>query len=161
MEKFNPVLNKYPQIYVTIAGKEDFPRLIEVWEAAVRETHLFLKESDIAIFKTMIREQFLYMVELASVRDSKKQVIGFAGVAQSKLEMLFVDPSMHRHGIGSYLLRHAIRTMGANLVDVNEQNKQAVEFYQHMGAKIIGRSDRDSMNRPFPLLHMRLPDIKK
>ncbi|QDU40899.1 putative N-acetyltransferase YjaB [Maioricimonas rarisocia] len=33
----------------------------------------------------------------------------------------------------------------------------AVGFYRHLGADVIGRSDRDSMGKPFPLLHLRLP----
>ncbi len=40
-------------------------------------------------------------------------------------------------------------------VDVNEQNPQAVGFYEHMGFEVISRSPLDSLGKPFPLLHMQ------
>lgn len=145
---------------ITAVRAEEFPRLVEIWEAAVRQTHHFLSESDIAYFRPLVRDQFLYMVDLAAIRDSGQNVIGFAGVAEGKLEMLFVDPLWHGRGHGWRLLRHAVENMGAYLVDVNEQNPQAVGFYKRVGAEVIGRSEQDSMGKPFPLLHMRLPGGK-
>ena len=41
-------------------------------------------------------------------------------------------------------------------LDVNEQNPQAVGFYEHEGFVVAGRSPVDDAGRPFPLLHMRL-----
>jgi putative acetyltransferase len=43
------------------------------------------------------------------------------------------------------------------MVDVNEQNEQAVGFYRHLGFEVEGRSSVDGLGLPFPLLHMRLP----
>jgi len=40
-------------------------------------------------------------------------------------------------------------------VDVNEQNQQAVGFYRRLGFEVEGRSEVDSMGKPFPLLHLR------
>lgn len=145
-----------PQEIITPVRVEEFPRLVEIWEAAVRQTHHFLTESDIAFFKPLVRDQFLHMVNLAAIRDSNQTVVGFAGVAEGKLEMLFVDPLWHGQGYGWRLLRHTVENMGAYLVDVNEQNPQAVRFYMRVGAEVIGRSEQDSMGKPFPLLHMRL-----
>ncbi|ROS69598.1 acetyltransferase (GNAT) family protein [Vibrio crassostreae] len=54
------------------------------------------------------------------------------------------------------LLQHAIEQLAATKVDVNEQNPQAVGFYQHMGFKIESRSPLDDMGKPFPILHMTL-----
>jgi hypothetical protein len=45
------------------------------------------------------------------------------------------------------------------LVDVNEQNEQALGFYLRMGFEVEGRSELDSTGKPFPLLHMRLIDL--
>jgi putative acetyltransferase len=146
---------------ITAVHAEEFPRLVEIWELAVRQTHHFLSESDIAYFKPLVRDQFLYMVDLVAIRDKLQKVLGFAGVAEGKLEMLFVDPLWHGQGYGARLLRHAVENMKAHLVDVNEQNPQAVGFYQRRGAVVIGRSEQDSMGKPFPLLHMRLPEYKK
>ena len=43
----------------------------------------------------------------------------------------------------------------ATLVDVNEDNKQAIDFYLHIGFIVESRSAVDSAGRPFPLLHLR------
>ena len=45
---------------------------------------------------------------------------------------------------------------GATLVDVNEQNEQAVGFYLKMGFTVTGRSPLDAQGKPYPLLHMAL-----
>ena len=45
-------------------------------------------------------------------------------------------------------------------VDVNEQNEPAVKFYLLMGFAIEGRSDLDGTGKPFPLLHLRLGEVK-
>jgi putative acetyltransferase len=37
---------------------------------------------------------------------------------------------------------------------VNEQNAQAVGFYEHLGFQRTGRSDKDSQGRPYPLIHL-------
>ena len=43
-------------------------------------------------------------------------------------------------------------------VDVNEQNEKALQFYLHLGFQVIGRDETDSMGKPFPILHLQLPE---
>jgi putative acetyltransferase len=54
---------------------EDFPLVVEVWEASVRATHLFLAEADIQFFKPLVREALSHVMELACVRDEKDRLI--------------------------------------------------------------------------------------
>lgn len=135
---------------------DDHPRIVEVWEASVLATHHFLTPADVEFFKPLVRDEFLHAVELACVRDAAGSVVGFVGVANGKVEMLFIDPALRGQGIGRRLLRHAVDVLGATRVDVNEQNEQAVGFYLRMGFATEGRSERDGLGKPFPLLHMRL-----
>jgi putative acetyltransferase len=79
-------------------------------------------------------------------------------VSGHKMEALFVHPSFHRAGIGRRLARHAVLALGATTVDVNEQNAGAVAFYRRIGFEVDGRSEVDSLGKPFPLLHMRTPN---
>lgn len=90
------------------------------------------------------------------MRNDQGQVVGFIGVVESKVEMLFIHPLWRGKGIGYKLLKYAVKTLDATKVDVNEQNEQVVGFYLRMGFAVEGRSDLDSMGKPFPLLHMRL-----
>lgn len=134
----------------------ELPRLVELWEAAVRATHDFLPESDLQVIKPLLREQYFPAVRLTCARDGSGHVLGFLGDADGKVEMLFVDPRWHGHGVGKALLRHAIERQGATRVDVNEQNTRALGFYLRQGFEVVDRSPLDGGGRPFPILHLRL-----
>jgi len=95
-------------------------------------------------------------VELRGVRDYKNKIIGFIGVADQNLEMLFIHPNYRAKGIGKNLLQYSMSKLNVTKVDVNEQNEQAVGFYHHFGFKTIGRSELDSSGKPYPVLHMEL-----
>lgn len=135
----------------------DVPRLVEVWEASVRATHHFLSDADIQFFKPAVRDELVGALELACVRDGDGLLAGFVGVADGKVEALFIHPGLRGRGVGRTLLLHAVRTLGATRVDVNEQNEQGVGFYRRMGFEVEARSPVDTLGKPFPLLHMRLP----
>jgi putative acetyltransferase len=134
----------------------DYPEIVAVWEASVTATHDFLTLEDIAFFKPLILHEYLKAVELSCVKNSIGSIIGFIGIAERKVEMLFIHPEARGKGIGKSLLDDAIREKGVNAVDVNEQNPQAVGFYLHAGFKVVGRSATDGMGKPFPILSMEL-----
>jgi putative acetyltransferase len=134
---------------------EDYPRVVEVWEASVRATHHFVAESDIEIFRPIVREVLAQIPSLFCVRDKKSIVAGYIAVAQQKIEMLFIHPDWRGKGIGRQLVQYAVGHLDAKTLDVNEQNEQAVGFYLRMGFEVIGRSDLDGMGKPYPLLHLR------
>lgn len=130
--------------------------LVEIWEAAVRATHHFLPESDLQVIKPLLRGQYFPAVQLTCARNESGQILGFVGTAEGLVEMLFVDPAYHGQGVGKRLMLYAINELGATRVDVNEQNTQAVGFYQHLGFVVTDRSRLDGGGRPFPILHMKL-----
>ena len=134
---------------------EDYRRVVEVWEASVRATHHFVEDSDIEIFRPLVRGE-LPNIDLACVRDEKGAVAGFIGIAERKIEMLFIHPDWRGQGSGRRLIKYAVEEFGATTLDVNEQNDQALGFYLRMGFEVIGRSELDGMGKPYPLLHMRL-----
>lgn len=90
------------------------------------------------------------------MKNESGSIIGFVGSHESKIEMLFILDDARGQGVGKALLQYAIEHLGATQVDVNEQNPQAVGFYQHMGFKVVSRSPLDDMGKPFPILHMTL-----
>lgn len=137
------------------AFPEDYPEIVEVWEASVRATHHFLNEDHILFFKPLI-PQYLSSVQLYCVRNEQGRIDGFLGVAENSIEMLFLAPTSMGKGIGKKLIAFAIETLKANKVDVNEQNNQAVGFYHHLGFKTSSRSETDGLGLPFPILHMEL-----
>nr|WP_065241972.1 acetyltransferase [Halomonas elongata] len=141
---------------VEIVEKEDRQRLIEIWEASVRATHDFLAEEDIQELKPLILEQYFDAVDLRCARSGDGEILGFCGVHDGNIEMLFISPDARGKGVGAMLADHAIKEQGATKVDVNEQNEQALGFYQHIGFSVTGYSPVDGQGKPYPLLHMAL-----
>ncbi|WP_144210574.1 GNAT family N-acetyltransferase [Shewanella donghaensis] len=133
---------------------EDYSEMLTVWESSVRATHDFITEDDIAFFKPIIMEQAFPAVTLKCVKNESGAIVGFVGVHEAKVEMLFIANASRGLGIGKLLLRYAIEHLGAMKVDVNEQNPLAVGFYLHEGFTVTSRSPLDDMGKPFPILHM-------
>ena len=141
---------------ISVAVKDEYAEIVEVWEASVRATHDFLSEDDIQFLKPLILNEYLSAVELRCIKNDAGNILGFLGVAEGKIEMLFVQADRRGEGIGKLLLNYAVNDMGATKVEVNEQNPLAVGFYEHLGFKVTGRSPVDGTGKPFPLLHMQL-----
>ncbi len=141
---------------IEVVEKTDYRHLIKIWEASVRATHDFLKEEDLLALKPLIFEQYFDAVHLTCARCATDEILGFCGVLDGNIEMLFVSPAARGKGVGAALTRHALATQSVTKVDVNEQNTQALGFYQRMGFTVIGRSPLDGQGKPYPLLHMQL-----
>lgn len=132
--------------------------VLALWEASVRATHRFLAEADIAALKPLLLREYFDLVELWCLRGPTGKILAFMGTAGECLEMLFVHPEHMGRGLGGRLARHAMTRLGVREVDVNEQNPSALGFYQHLGFEVAGRSALDGQGKPFPLLHLRLPE---
>ena len=130
-------------------------RLVGVWEHSVRATHTFLSEAEVAEIKPFV-PQTLAGVETLVVAEKDDEPLGFMGVQDGRLEMLFLDPGARGQGLGRRLLEHGIERLGVRELTVNEQNPQAVGFYEHLGFKTYRRTELDEEGRPYPLLYMRL-----
>ena len=104
----------------------DYPRLMEIWESAVLSTHDFLKEEDFLYYKERLPVYFQYVNKYRGA------------------------------GIGKKLITYAIDNLQVTKVDVNEQNVQAVGFYEYMGFNIYKRSNLDGEGKEYPILHMQL-----
>ncbi|WP_041137936.1 GNAT family N-acetyltransferase [Beduini massiliensis] len=129
-------------------------QLMHIWESSVRATHLFLKEEDILRIAEYVPEALLHVPTLITAKK-EGSIIGFMGIDQNSLEMLFISSKERGQGIGKKLLEYAILHEGVDCLTVNEQNPQAKGFYEHMGFMVERRSECDDQGNPFPLLYMR------
>lgn len=145
-----------PTLTLQTPRYSDYPELVAVWEASVRATHDFLPESYILVLRDHVLRKYLDAVMLVCCKDRQRHILGFAGVANGRVDMLFVAPEYRGQGVGQRLLRHAVAELNAERLDVNEQNPQALGFYLHEGFEVVGRSATDGLGQPYPLLHMRL-----
>ncbi|MFY0601454.1 MAG: GNAT family N-acetyltransferase [Cyclobacteriaceae bacterium] len=144
------------ELHITPVSKGEYQSIVDLWEASVRATHDFLPESDIVYFKPLILNEYLDAVDLRCARDDSNQIIGFLGTAENKIEMLFIHPDSFGSGVGKLLLKYGIKELGATKVDVNEDNPNAVGFYNHMGFEVVSRSELDPLGKPYPILSMEL-----
>lgn len=141
-------------VQIRQANKADYLQIMAVWESAVKATHDFLKPEDFEFYKKIIPD-FFSQVDLYVLR-SGEHIFAFMGVAKDNLEMLFVTNEIRGQGYGKLLLKYAIDNFHITKVDVNEQNQQAIGFYEKFGFKVVGRSEKDSMGKDYPILHMSL-----
>lgn len=128
--------------------------LLELWRASVEATHDFLTPAEIDRIAGYVPQALREVPCLVVAHDDRDAPLGFAGVDQNKLEMLFVAPKARGQGVGSTLLAYAVEQLDVNRLDVNEQNPQAHGFYEHRGFKVVGRSETDGQGDPYPLLFM-------
>lgn len=132
----------------------DYPRLMEIWVSAVSATHDFLKEADFQYYKEQLPVYFQHVALFGFEHEGV--LVGFMGISDGSLEMLFVHDSYRGIGAGKSLITYAISDLQVTKVDVNEQNIQAVGFYKHIGFKVYKRSDLDGEGKEYPILHMQL-----
>lgn len=130
-------------------------QVLTVWEKSVLVTHDFLTSTDFKEIKELVNTINFNDFQVFCLVNGKV-ISGFIGVAEKKVEMLFLDPEYFGQGLGQKLLNFAVKELNANKVDVNEQNTKALKFYQKFGFEIVERTDKDDQGRNYPLLRMEL-----
>ena len=142
-------------------GPELIAQLLIIWERSVQATHTFLSGEEIAEIKPYVPQALEQVPHLIVLEDEGGAPAAFMGIAEQKLEMLFLSPEARGKGHGKRLLQYGLERYAVQEVTVNEQNPQAIGFYEHMGFQTCRRTERDEQGGPYPLLYMRrvLPDV--
>lgn len=135
--------------------------LMLVWERAVRATHLFLSDDEIRRIREYVPIALRSVPYLIIARDKAQEIVAFIGIDGKRLEMLFIAPEERGNGLGRRLVEYGIRHYHFNEVCVNEQNPQALGFYEHMGFRAYKRSETDEQGNPYPLVYMRLSGFER
>ncbi|MFA7445508.1 MAG: GNAT family N-acetyltransferase [Flavobacteriaceae bacterium] len=128
---------------------------LDIWEKSVLATHDFLITEDFYAIKKIVGTIDFNAFDVYCLTVETK-VIGFIGVVDKKVEMLFLLPDYFGKGLGKKLLDFAVFELKADKVDVNEQNTKAVEFYKKYGFNVYRRTKKDDQGRNYPLLKMKL-----
>lgn len=136
------------------ARAADGARLLDIWRRAVDATHDFLSPEHRAAIDAEVAS-FLPQVSAWLATDPDDVAIGFMIVDGAHMEALFIDPDWRGQGVGRRLVDHALSLHPTLTTDVNEQNGQAIGFYEAMRFARTGRSDQDDQGRPYPLIHLR------
>lgn len=130
-------------------------QVLSVWEKSVLATHQFLSEKDFIIIKANLSDFDFSTINMHCLVNVD-QVLGFIALNDHKIEMLFLDPLFIGKGFGKILMNFALETFGANEVDVNIQNANAVAFYHSLGFKPFEETKVDDFGMNYPLYRLRL-----
>ena len=133
--------------------------MLTIWEDSVRASHFFLKDSDIVEIKQEVKAAFSSLQNIL-VAKLNNDFAGFIGASEKSIEMLFASPKFFNLGLGKRLILEACNAFFAKqdeiLVDCNEQNERGLKFYQKLGFKQLGRSEKDSSGRDFAIIHFSI-----
>ncbi|HII0009710.1 TPA: acetyltransferase [Klebsiella variicola] len=128
-------------------------KLIAIWCRSVDATHDFLSKAYRKELEEMVRA-FLPEAPLWVAANTQDQPIAFMLLTGEHMDALFVDPDVRGCGVGKLLIEHALSLTPKLTTNVNEQNEQAVGFYQRMGFNVTGRTETDYLGQPYPLLNL-------
>lgn len=144
-----PVIFKYQP--------ENKNEILLIWEKSVLATHDFLSRKDFIEIKEMLQNfDFKELNVFCQIVQNK--IVGFIGLNSNKIEMLFLDPNYIGKGLGKNLMNFAVVNHNANLVDVNEQNTNAKNFYEKYGFEVYERTEKDNLGKDYPILKMKLTE---
>ncbi|MBZ7674206.1 acetyltransferase [Klebsiella grimontii] len=128
-------------------------KLVAIWRRSVDATHDFLSKEYRVELETLV-SSFLPEAPLWVAVTEKDEPVAFMLLTGEHMDALFVDPTVRGCGVGKLLIEHALTLAPKLTTNVNEQNEQAVGFYQKMGFKVTGRSETDDLGKPYPLLNL-------
>ena len=111
--------------------------LLEVWESSVKATHLFLSHDEINAIKQYVPQALKEIPTLVIAENEAGKPVGFMGIANQMLEMLFVSNESRGQGIGKQLLQYGIEKYSIIELAVNEQNPLAKGFMSIWDLKFI------------------------
>ena len=138
-------------------------KLLEIWEKSVQATHAFLSEEEILKIKEYVPGAICNVESLLVLFDKSEnseksnfRPLGFMGIENKKIEMLFLSPDARGKGFGKRLVQRGIEIFSAEEVTVNEQNPKAKGFYEHLGFKTYKTSTTDEQGNPYPIAWMKL-----
>lgn len=144
------------KIYEAQEGSVLLDILLEVWEESARATHHFLSDEEVVRIREYVPLALNSVQHLIVAKNESGKPVAFMGIENKRLEMLFLSPEERGKGTGRQLIQYGIRNYGIQEATVNEQNPQAVGFYEHLGFRTYKRTDCDEEGNPYPLLYMRL-----
>lgn len=119
-------------------AETDLSDLLDVWYRASLVAHPFLPRDFFDRERQLVAEEFLPQAE-TSVYEHDGHVVGFVSMVGDEVGGIFVDPDLHRQGIGRALLDHVFATRQLLELGVFEQNEVGRGFYAAYGFEIVGR----------------------
>lgn len=141
-------------ITIRQSNPKDSHDIIKLWRDSVKATHHFLSEQDFNLIYQEV-SQFIPQTPVTLAINQYHKIVGFMLHDKNHIEALFINHTLRGQGIGRKLIDIVLLKYSTVTITVNEQNTQALQFYQHLGFQQTHRTKYDQQNRPYPLLYLR------
>lgn len=132
----------------------DLAACMRIWRHSSDHAHAFLGEAALDADEILVRTHYFPNADI-TVAEADGRIAGFIALAGTFVGGLFVDPELHRLGVGSRLLKHAENCHGPLTLEVYIANAMACTFYRALGYQEILCRTVDDSGRPYPLIRMR------
>ncbi len=117
----------------------DLEAVLDVWYRASLVAHPFMTEKLLADEREQIVQQWLPMAD-TSVAERDDRLVGYLALVGNEVGAIFVDPELHRQGIGRALMDHARAQHPILELEVFEANALGRAFYAAYGFEPVGSS---------------------
>ncbi|CAI3372562.1 GNAT family N-acetyltransferase [Enterococcus cecorum] len=94
----------------------------------MKVTHTFLTKEEIQNIKQYVPQAVEHEPHLCIALSEKGELLGFIGVADQRLEMLFIQVNARGQGIGKQLLRYAIKNFDVKELTVTNKTHRQLVF---------------------------------
>ena len=115
----------------------DTDALIAVWDKAEAEAHPFLPQDVRDQVRKDVRVVYLPHAE-PWVIEQGGQPVGFIAMIGAEIGGLFLDPLQQGKGLGRQLVDHVVGLKGPLTVEVFQDNKIGLPFYERYGFVVTG-----------------------
>lgn len=131
----------------------DCEELLNVWDRASALAHSFLGKAFLEQERQTIPDVYLPKAD-TWVWEAEGHVLGFISLLGNEVGAIFVDPDLHRSGIGRALMEQARALRGELEVEVFERNLAGRAFYAKIGFELMHRKVHDKTG--FEIMRLRL-----
>jgi putative acetyltransferase len=125
---------------------QDCEAVLEVWEAAARQSTPFFTEDFIRGEREAIRARWLPESETWVYQDGEA-VVGFIALVGDEVGGFFVDPAWQGRGFGRALMDHVQALRRSLVLEVFTENSIGRAFYEAYGFEVVGQSVHEPTGR--------------
>ena len=118
----------------------DLDPILEVWRRATVIAHPFQTEDELDRDEALIRGELIQQTE-TWIAELDGDTVGFLSLIGTRIVAVFIEPALHRSGVGSALIAHVNERHGPLTVEVFESNERGIAFYRRNGFEHRVRED--------------------
>ena len=130
----------------------DLARVLEIGSVCPRDAILSMEQA--AVEDRFFDDQTF----VACTGSPQGPVAGFISIRVPEITWLYVDPALHRRGIGRKLMQHVLPLLGPDaFLLVITENPKGIAFYSTFGFIPAARFPGDAHGHPCECVRMTLP----